>query len=320
MRPAVPLIVAALTATALAAPAAADPVPADGSVAVTLPACAKATPVTQVMVPGCSYVALPSKDGTAYYAHVTSGGAVTMTGSLSAGTLTLPAAGQSWPAIALAGAPVTVQVARPTVTGSLGPDGAMTLSVPYEATVNGGILGSCTIKGATTMSSAGSDLIGGGLGRAYDPAAKTFAVAGTSAAPALQGKLCALAGDFLDLSRGIGWYLDGSLTVDAPTAAPRAQTAAVKLPSRIKSKGRTVLLTGPVATNAGQTAKVSVRWGTKRTAKGSSRRYARLTTRSGKVIIRTTGTAKKLFVRVTLRAPSIDGYSAFRTTRLWAVR
>ena len=318
MRTAVFLTVAALCATSTAPATAASP--ADGPVTVSLPACARATPVTQAVVPGCSYVALPAKDGTAYYAYLTSGGQVTMNGSLSGGTLTLPAAGQTWPAIALAGAPVTVQVARPTVTGTLDSGGGVTLSLPYEATVNGGLLGSCTIKGAATVSSAGSDGIGGGQGRAYDPAAKTFAVAGTSAAPALQGKLCAYADQFLDLGRGIGWYLDGSLATETPTAAARAQTAAVKFPSRIKRKGRAVLLSGPVSTNAGQTAKAYVRWGTKRDAKGSSRKYARLKSTSGKVAIRTTGAAKKLFVRLTLRAPAADGYSAYRSTRLWVVR
>ncbi|MBK6762069.1 MAG: hypothetical protein IPG68_01745 [Micrococcales bacterium] len=246
-----PLAVAALCATAITAPATAD-TPTDGPVTVTLPACAQATPVTQAVVPGCSYVALPAKDGTVYYAHVTSGGAVTMSGSLSGGVLTLPASGQTWPAISLAGVPVIVQVARPTITGTLGSDGAVTLSVPYEATVAAGILGSCTIKGAATMSSAGSDAIGGGQGRAYDPATKAFAVAGTSAAPALQGTLCSYADQFLDLGRGVGWYLDGSLATATPTPAVRSQTAKVKWPGRIKRKGRTVLLTGPVATNAGR--------------------------------------------------------------------
>lgn len=318
MRTAVPLTVAVVCAT-LGAPSAADAA-ADGPVNVRLPACAQATPVTQSVVPGCSYVALPAKDGTVYYAHVTSGGQVTMNGSLSAGSLTLPAAGQTWPAIALAGAPVTVHVARPTVVGTLGPDGTVTLSVPYEATIDGGLLGSCTIKGSAALSSDGSDAIGGGQGRAYDPGTKTFAVAGTSAAPALQGRLCAYADQFLDLGRGIGWYLDGSLGTDAPGVAARAQTASVKVPSRIKRKGRTVLLSGPVTTNAGQSAKASVRWGTKRDARGSSRRFARIRSKSGKVVIRTTGTARKLFVRLTLRAPATDGYSAFRSTRLWVVR
>ncbi|MBK6762061.1 MAG: hypothetical protein IPG68_01705 [Micrococcales bacterium] len=183
--------------------------------------------------------------------------------------------------------------------------------MPYEATVNGGILGSCTIKGATTMSSAGSDLIGGGLGRAYDPAAKTFAVAGTSDAPALHGNLCALAGDFLDPSRGLGWYLDGSLTVDAPTAAPPARAAVTGWTRdqratgghQRRTDGEGLRAMGDEAHREGLVAPV-------RTPDDPVRQ----------VIIRTTGTAKKLFVRVTLRAPSIDGYSAFRTTRLWAVR
>ena len=320
MRIAAPISAAALCAGLLAAPPAqAAPVPDNGSAVATLPACAQATPFGEALVPGCSYVALPKAGGGTYYAYITSTGAVRMTGSLAGGGLRFPVSGQSWPGIIAPGGLVTVDVRRAEVTGALAAGGAMELTVPYNVTLSVGVLGSCTVKGTANASSAATDSIGGATGRAYDSGSQGFAVAGTST-PSLQGSLCDLADEYLDLSRGVGWYLDGSLEVTPDVVPVVKQTASVKPPARIKRKGRTVLLKRPVVTNAKQRAKVSVRWGTKLSAKGSKRKFARVTTKRGKVVIRTTGRATRLFVRMTLRAPATSGYESYKATRLWVVR
>ena len=312
--------VAALGAALLVAPSAHAAGSGDGSATLTLPACAQSSPVGETLVPDCSYVALPKKGGGAYYAYLSSGGDIRMVGSLAAGKLSLPASGQTWPGIALGGGFATVQVKKSDITGTVDPAGTVALSVPYQATISAGVFGSCSIKGTATMSSAGADPIGGGQGGAYDPASKSFAVAGTSPAPVLQGTLCKLAADYVDLARGLGWYLDGSLDVIPAASVDLAQTASVELPARIKRKGRTVLLKAPVVTSANQEAVAAVTWGTKRSAKGSDRKYARVGANGGKVIIRATGRAKKLFVRLTLRAPATQGYKAFALSRVWVVR
>ncbi len=320
MRLAVPISAAALFVGMLAAPPLqAASVPGDGSAVATLPACAQATPFGEALVPGCSYVALPKSGGGTYYAYITSAGAVRMTGSLAGGGLRLPVSGQSWPGITAPGGLVAVDVRRAEVTGTLAANGAMTLTVPYNVTISVGVLGSCTVTGTASASSTATDAIGGSTGRAYDPGSRGFAVAGTST-PSLQGALCALADDYLDLNRGVGWYLDGSLEVTPGVVPVVKQTASVKLPARIKRKGRTVLLKRPVVTNAKQRAKVSVKWGTKLSAKGSKRKFARVKTKRGKVTIRTTGRATRLFVRVTLRARATSGYEPYKATRLWVVR
>ena len=306
----------ALAAGLLAVPPAnASDQPTEGAATITLPACAADTPVGETLVADCSYVALPKKGGGAYYAYLTSGGEIRMVGSLSGGGLTLPASGQSWPGLSFASGLARVQVKRADINGSIDPAGTVTLTVPISATIDAGVFGSCTITGSAPLSSAGSDAIGGGQGSGLN--GNTFAVAGTAAAPTLTGKLCARADEFLDLTRGIGWYWRGTLSITASGA--RAQTASVKLPERIRQKGRTTLLKRPVVTNAGQTASVRVSWGTSRAKMGKKRSQARVTAKSGRVVIRTTGKSKKLFVRISLRAPGVQGFKAFSQSRLWRV-
>jgi hypothetical protein len=294
-----------------------------GPATVILPACAQSSPFGEALVPECSYVALPKKGGGTYYAYLTSGGEIRMAGSLTSGELSLPASGQTWPGISVPGGFVSVQVQKADITGSVDAAGSVTLSVPYRVAISAGVFGSCTAKGTASMSSSATDPIGGGQGSGFDPATQGFAVSGTSS-PTLTGRLCAFADDYLDLSRGLGWYLDGSLalTPSVPGSAAGAivQTASVQLPKRIKRKGRTVLLTGPVVTSANQTADAALTWGTKRSAKGTPGRYAQATTKGGKVTIRTTGRAKKLFVRLRLRAPATQGFKAYTATRRWVVR
>jgi len=80
------------------------------------------------------------------------------------------------------------------------------------------------------------------------------------------------------------------------------------------------LVGGPLVTNAGQQVSARVGWGKTKSAKGSKKSYARVSTKGGKVVLRTTGKARKLHVRLTLQAPATPGYEAFRLTRVWKVR
>ena len=301
-----------------AAPVAAD-VPADGAATVTLKACPEAPGFGEVVTPGCSYIAIPKTGGGAFFAHLTSSGEITMNGTMKSGTFIFPGAKQTWPGVTVPGGNVTVDIARTDVSGKVAADGRVSMTVPYNATITAFGL-KCTVKGSAALSSSSTDVNGGGTGKNYDPASGAFAVAGTSAPPTTSGALCALAADTLDLSRGIGWYFDGTLTTQPGVPSLLPQSTAAELPSRLKRKGRTVLVSGPLVTNAGQRVSTSVKWGTTKSAKGSKKSYARLSTKGGKVVLRTTGKAKKLHVRLTLQAPASPGYEAFRLTRAWTVR
>ncbi len=103
---------------------------------------------------------------------------------------------------------------------------------------------------------------------------------------------------------------------------PQAQTATVKLPKKIKAKGKTVLLKKAVVTNAGQKATAKLTWSTKKSAKGAKAKYANqeVSHKTGKVTIRTTGKAKRLYVKLSLSAPAIDGYQAYSFTKKWTVK
>jgi len=97
------------------------------------------------------------------------------------------------------------------------------------------------------------------------------------------------------------------------------QSVDVKLPKRVKRKGRTVLLSSPLVTNAGQKVSAKVTWGVRKSARGSKKTYARLSTKGGKVVLRTTGKARRLYVQIALTSPAAPGYEAFRLTRSWKV-
>lgn len=304
----------------LASPAPArDLPPADGAAAVTLNACPQAPGFAEVVTPGCSYIAIPKTGGGAFYAHLTSSGAITMSGTMKSGTFIFPGAKQTWPGVSVPGGNVTVKIARTDVSGSVAADGMVKMTVPYDATISAFGL-NCTVKGSAALTSSSTDVNGGGTGKNYDATTGAFAVAGTSAPPATTGVLCDLAADTLDLSRGIGWYFDGTLTTQPGVPSLLPQSADAKLPSRVKRKGRTVLVGQPLVTNAGQQVSASVTWGTTKSAKGSKKAYARLSGKGGKVVLRTTGKAKKLHVRLTLQAPASAGYEAYRSTRSWKVR
>jgi hypothetical protein len=100
-----------------------------------------------------------------------------------------------------------------------------------------------------------------------------------------------------------------------------AQTAKPKVPKRVKFKGKTVLLKKSVVTNAGQTAKAKVSWSTKKSAKGKAKKYAKVIKgKNGKVTIKTKGKAKKLFVKLTLKAPETAQYTAYNFAKKWKVK
>lgn len=86
-----------------------------------------------------------------------------------------------------------------------------------------------------------------------------------------------------------------------------AQTAA--LPSRIKRKGRTVILPANATTNAGQAITAKVKATPKRSPKGT-KTYKVIRAKNGKVVIRTFG-YKKLRVKVTVSAPSTTGFAPY---------
>ena len=74
----------------------------------------------------------------------------------------------------------------------------------------------------------------------------------------------------------MGWHLTGTMTLPGVTPAPvvQKQTAAVRVPKKVKRNGTTVLLGKAVVTNAGQRASAKVTWSTKKSAKGSKVRFS----------------------------------------------
>lgn len=242
-----------------------------------------------------------------------------MNGTMKSGTFVFPGAKQTWPGVSVPGGNVTVEIAKTDVSGTVAADGRVTMTIPYNATIAAFGL-KCTVKGTAALSSTSVDVNGGGTGRNRDAVSGEFAVAGTSAPPATSGALCALAADTLDLNRGIGWYFDGVLTTQPGVPSLLPQDVNAELPRRVKRKGRTVLVDGPLVTSAGQPVATRVTWGKTKSAKGNKKSYARVSTKRGKVVLRTTGKAKKLHVRLTLQAPATPGYEAYRATRAWKVR
>lgn len=296
---------------------------ADGTAKISLLACGQSNPVTTERLPDCSYVAIPTKPGDLYYAYLTAPGDITWTGTVSQGSLTFPASGQLWPRLAFLDGVATNTVKASDITGTVDSNGVVALRVNYETTIQA--LGfTCSAKGQISMSSDATDPIGGGQGRAVDTATGAFAVAATApTVPTLTGAACVKAAENLDLSKGVGWYLAGFLKVESGSSPQGAtkQTAVVKYPRKLARKGKTVILKRAVVTNAGNRAAAKVTWSRKRGAKGKSKRYASVkVTRAGRITIKTTGKARRLYVRLRLSAPATAGYEAFRVNKVWRVR
>lgn len=294
----------------------------DGPAFVQLPQCAAGTPVSESRVPDCSYIALPGKDGKVYYGYLSTAGQVTWGGTTTGGVLSFPAGSQQWPALApLFSGIGSARVIPGHISGLVTDSGSAQFTLTFNARVEA--LGSqCTATGTVTISTEGTDSVGGAVGAPLS--AGRFAAAGTStSAPMLTGSACAQAASYLDLSRGIGVYAAGLLTLGGTSsgASAGAQTATVDVPKRLKRKGKTVVLQRAVTTNAGQRATSTLNWSTKKGANGSSQRFASIhTTRSGKLTLKTTGAATRLYVRLTVSAPATTGFKDLLLTKTWVVR
>ncbi len=311
------LLAAGLCAPATAA-LAATPEPAT----VSLPACASDAPFSDKRTADCTYIAMTATSGQVMYGHVTSAGEVIWTGTDTGGALSFPSTAQTWPVLSLYGGLGNGRITPATITGTLAASGEVAMQIAFDVRISA--LGQqCQARGVIAVSSTATDTIGGGQGSNRDATGR-FAVAGTSlGAPELSGSACAQAAQYLDLGKGVGVFVAGTLSVGSSDsgATAGAQTAVLRTPARLKPAGRTVLLPHAVTTNAGQKASVSVRWSVRKAADGTSPRYARLRVgREGAVSLITTGKAKRLYVRMTVSAPATASHGEYLQTRRWVVR
>ncbi len=311
-----------LAATALIGPPPAGAVDlTDGGAEVTLNVCAQGSSQTDAFVPNCSYTYLTPKAAPAY-TYLTSQGAVSWKdGSLAGTALSFPATGQTWPTLTGLFLNASSAVTAKNITGTIDAAGTVDLGMDYEVLLTAGA-SQCRLTGNVQLSSRATEKLGGqATGKDYDPATGAFAVVSTTyAAPNaidVTPAGCLAVNIAYDLSKGMGWYLTGTMTLPG---TPAAQTAAVKLPKKIKPEGKTVLLKKAVVTNAGQTATAKLNWSTKKSAKGGKATYAKVITKDGRLAIRTTGAAKRLYVKLRLSAPARDGYTAYSFTKKWTVK
>ena len=119
--------------------------------------------------------------------------------------------------------------------------------------------------------------------------------------------------------------VEGGGVAPPTTVAPAGRTRGVGvkrlLAKKVKRTGKTVLLKRAVVTNAGRKATAKVTWSTKKRARGTKSKYATVkTTTAGKVTLRTTGKAKKLYVKLLLKAPATTGYRAYSYAKKWTVK
>ena len=245
-------------------------------------------------------------------------------GSLAGSALSFPAAGQTWPPLTGLYLNASSAVTAKNITGTIDANGKVDLTLDYDVLLTAGSA-QCRLTGSVQLSSQGTEKLGAqAAGKNYDPATGQFAVASTTyAAPNAVDVTpagCLAANIAYDLSQGMGWYLTGTMTLPSAKPVPKAQTATVKLPKKIKPEGKTVLLKKAVVTNAGQTATAKLSWSTKKSAKGGKAKYAKVVSKGGKLAIRTTGKAKRLYVRLRLNAPATEGYQAYSFTKKWTVK
>ena len=244
-------------------------------------------------------------------------------GTAAGGALSFPASGQTWPALTNLFLGASRTTTPKDVTGTVDSNGKVDLTLSYDTLIKAGA-NQCTLTGTVALSSQGTEKLGGqAVGKDYDPATGQFAVVSTTyTAPAATGS-CLLLNAAYDLSKGMGWYLTGSMTLPSAPIPPvvQKQTATVKVPKKVKRTGKTVLLKKAVVTNAGQTSTAKVTWSTKKKAGGRNLKLAAAkTSKTGKVTLRTTGKAKKLYVKLSLKAPATTGYEAYKYTKKWTVR
>ena len=287
---------------------------------VSLVVCAAGNTQTDTFVPNCSYSYL-TKVAAPSYTYLTSQGAVAWKGTVSGGALTFPASGQTWPALTNLFMGASRTTTPKDITGTVDANGKVDLTLSYDTLIKAGA-NECTLTGTAALSSQGTDKLGGADGKDWDPATGQFAVVSTSdTTPAATGS-CLLLNAAYDLSKGMGWYLTGTMTLPAPPVPPLAQkqTATVKVAKKVMRTGKTVLLKKAVVTNANQTATTKVTWSTRKKANGRNLKLASVkTTKAGKVTLKTTGKAKKLYVKLSLKAPAVTGYEAYSYSKTWKV-
>ena len=242
-------------------------------------------------------------------------------GTATGGALSFPASGQTWPTLTNLFLGASRTTTPKDITGTVDATGKVDLTLSYDTVIQAGA-NQCTLTGTVALSSQGTEKLGGqSVGKDWDPATGQFAVVSISyTAPAATGS-CLLVNAACDLSKGMGWYLTGTLTLPSAPPVIQEQTATVKVAKKVKRNGKTVLLRKAVVTNSDQKATPTVTWSTKKKAKGRNLKLAAVkTSKTGKVTLRTTGKATKLYVKLSLKAPATTGYEAYSYTKKWTVR
>ena len=168
------------------------------------------------------------------------------------------------------------------------------------------------------MSSDGVEwLSGAGRGHAYDPQTGQFALASTAYSAVTATGVCGMVTAVgYDLAPGTGWYLTGTLSL--PPVQP--QTAVASSGEADQGRGQDRAAEEVRGHQCWSDSGAVVTWSTKKSAKGTKAKYATWKTkRSGKVVIITTGAAKRLYVKLALTAPAVHGYTAYQYTKTWRV-
>ena len=182
------------------------------------------------------------------------------------------------------------------------------LTLSYDTLIKAGA-NQCTLTGTVALSSRAPrnsavrrwEELGSGDGPVRGGEHHLHRTRGDRQLPAAQRRLRPVQGHGLVPDR------DHDPAAGARPAGGQKQTATVKVPKKVKRKGKTVLLKKAVVTNAGQKATAKVTWSTKKKAREPRLKYASVkTTKTGKVTLRTTGKAKKLYVKLSPEGPGHD--------------
>ena len=307
---------------ALAPPAMAEVDPGNGVASVTLTKCPSPVNPSDTFNPACSYVSMSSTGGqlSKPIVNLTAPGEVPWAnGSIADRGLAFPATGQTWKSITKLSTGAELTMNPVDITGSIDSTGVVKLTLPYNILIEGSNQ-MCTLTGTVELSSSTTDTAGKATGAKWDPATGAFAAAGTGSAPTqAPGSVCTnVQANVFDLTKPIGFYFVGTMTLPPPDAP---QTATVKVAKKVKKSGKTTLMKKAVVTNLGQKATPKVTWSPKKSAKGKKAKYATLKVKkNGKLILKTKGASKKLYVKLTLTAPSKPGYKAFSYTKVWKAK
>ena len=144
-------------------------------------------------------------------------------GTLTGNALSFPAAGQTWPALTGLFLNASIAITPKDITGKVDANGKIDFTLQYDLLIT---LGSaqCTLSGTTQLSSQGVETLGGqASGTYFDPAPGRFGVVTTACPPPAQSGNCPSVNTAYDLSKGVGWYLTG--TMELPRPRSRRQPA-----------------------------------------------------------------------------------------------